>query len=897
MDFATVVELLSFAVLDALPVQAPVVVTIFPERWTRLTRDCPSSSIEAIADSCVFEPTNVVFVSDAKKRAIVAVQLHCPVVTSLVAGGGDAVAGQPGFGKGAGLISPAGLVVRRLWLGGGKSRGVQQWWSTFLLVADTGPGSIVAIDVGPYLQQQTRVVEGDANVPGFDEQATRPGAATAPRRNRLAYSSPLSLTFVDGATMSSPYALCFANPPPTTHPKLYVTDISPATPAVVLVDAKNIKFNVRDERPAFRGTVSRVVSLPSGCEPRSIAYHYDSGRLLVGDAQSTSVFVIDPKAGRQLRTVDAVSFTTVGAAVVDLPGGAGAGPSRERRHGVWGLEVRADGSQLAATLWPSSVITVDLEVDATTKELVFSAAQLLLSGVESTSGTQHDDVARLATCSRPRGPAYHGKSILFVDAANGVRLVTDVGPLRGLLQMFSPLAAMIGFLPGCRTLSWDASIAALESLVMQLRVWEAEAMRRTGKTKPGAMQGPQGMISGSVRGALNLLLSSVRDVHQWLKAEYAVDLHKEGVTFDRLLTLCDEVFFAKIRCGPTGSSATLMELEYRQRRAAIIADLLRGRFSAADVNLFTSAASYYPAPRAQRVVIEQQLDSLPDPVEDPARTRARGLSRTEYLRELSSLNDQRAEKSGSKTRQQVVRTRTMDLPGTGPSEQISRPPQPIQPTAEDASLLENLLSDVMVASRRRGAQQNVSLDLRSGGFVAVLSLTEEQRAAWEEGDVMRRVFLAQTAEDIFKKADGSWLEANFEASWLLNDSADDPQAYSYERNIDGDVAKDNLRCDSILCAIELNETGENDGHESNPLPILRLADETLLRLRGLQQEATDQTAEAQLAREAEQLRRVEEERAVRRGAEAARAADTSSTGRKRTISGYQAELQAQRRRG
>jgi hypothetical protein len=104
------------------------------------------------------------------------------------------------------------------------------------------------------------------------------------------------------------------------------------------------------------------------------------------------------------------------------------------------------------------------------------------------------------------------------------------------------------------------------------------------------------------------------------------------------------------------------------------------------------------------------------------------------------------------------------------------------------------------------------------------------------------------------------------------------------------------RCDSILCAIELEETGENDGHESKPLPILRLADETLLRLRGLQQEATDQTAEAQLAREAEQLRRVEEERAVRRGAEAARAADTSSTGRKRTISGYQAELQAQRSR-
>eukprot|EP00964_Phaeocystis_antarctica_P030965 scaffold17526_cov64-Phaeocystis_antarctica.AAC.4 len=165
--------------------------------------------------------------------------------------------------------------------------------------------------------------------------------------------------------------------------------------------------------------------------------------------------------------------------------------------------------------------------------------------------------------------------------------------------MFAPLAASIGFLPGCKTLSWEDGEATLEAIVAQVCVWEVEALQRTGKKKPGAMQGPQGMISGSVRKALKLLLSSVRDVRVWLKAEYNVDLHAEGVTFDRLLTLCVEIFFSKIRCGPTGSSATLMELQYRERRAALVESLLRERFSATGVNLFTSSTSYYPEPPAQ----------------------------------------------------------------------------------------------------------------------------------------------------------------------------------------------------------------------------------------------------------------------------------------------------------
>mmetsp|Transcript_14818 Transcript_14818/g.43863 ORF Transcript_14818/g.43863 Transcript_14818/m.43863 type:complete len:469 (+) Transcript_14818:1173-2579(+) len=466
MDFSTVVELLSFAVLEALPVATAVVVTLFPERWTRLTRDCPSSSITVIADCCVYEKNNVVFVSDVKKRAIVAVQLHCPVVTSLVAGGGEAVAGQPGFGKGAGFTAPAGLVVRNLWLGGGKGRGAQQWWSPYVFAADTGSGSIVAIDVGPCLQQQMRVVDGDADVAGFEKQAVRPGdAPPASRRNRLADTGTKDFDKV----------------------KLYVTDIAKETPSVVFVDAKNTKFNNREERPAFTATVSRVVALPAGSEPRAIACHRATNRLFVGDARSPLISVIDPKPrpGQILQSVNA-AVSPLGA------GPSGAGPWAEQ--GVWGLAVRADGLQLAATLWPSSIITMDLHVDQTS-ELVVGSPHSLLSADQGSRGTQHDDLARLATTSRPRGLAFHGNSLIFADAANGVRLVTSSGPLRSLLQMFAPLAASIGY------------------------------------------------------------------------------LDEEGVTFDRLLTLCCENFFSKVRCGPTGSSATPMELEYRERRAALIAAL------------------------------------------------------------------------------------------------------------------------------------------------------------------------------------------------------------------------------------------------------------------------------------------------------------------------------------
>ena len=98
---------------------------------------------------------------------------------------------------------------------------------------------------------------------------------------------------------------------------------------------------------------------------------------------------------------------------------------------------------------------------------------------------------------------------------------------------------------------------------------------------------------------------------------------------------------------------------------------------------------------------------IPDPVEDPARVRARGLGRAEWGAELRGLNDKRAILSGQKTRQQAVRAHTMDMPGTGPSEQINPPPQTI--ASEERSLLDLLQDTSAIIPGRQSAQQHVQL--------------------------------------------------------------------------------------------------------------------------------------------------------------------------------------------
>ena len=126
---------------------------------------------------------------------------------------------------------------------------------------------------------------------------------------------------------------------------------------------------------------------------------------------------------------------------------------------------------------------------------------------------------------------------------------------------------------------------------------------------------------------------------------------------------------------------------------------------------------------------------------------------------------------------------------------------------------------------------------------------------------MRKIFIAENVDDVFKTASGSWQEETLEVRWLLNDNAEDPSVYSHERDEDGNVAGENVPCDSILCPVELEKMDESAGH-----PIWRLPDETLVRLRRLHEDALEQSAEERLAHEARQLQQLEMEREARRGA-------------------------------
>ena len=177
--------------------------------------------------------------------------------------------------------------------------------------------------------------------------------------------------------------------------------------------------------------------------------------------------------------------------------------------------------------------------------------------------------------------------------------------------------------------------------------------------------------------------------------------------------------------------------------------------------------------------------------------------------------------------------------------------------------------------------------------MACLASREEELSAWEEGDVLRRIFIGQHHDDLYRRADGQWREPTFEVSWLVNDDADDVSAYVFERDEHGCVTTvPGRRCDSIMCALELEKVADSDGHPTEPHPIWRLPDAMIVRLRQRGQDATEENAEEQLARDAEQLETLAAEREARRGAEATNVVDTSASrsGRQRGISGWQQDL-------
>ena len=158
MSFETVVELMCFDCLTALPGSTDVVCTLYPESYTQLKRDCPDSVAGLLADMCSHPAGGMYFLSDPKKKEILAMQTHNPVRVTSIAGGasGD---GEDGFARHASFSAPAGIVCMRVPEAG-----------TFVFVADSGLGNMRCLDVGPFLNESVKVYEQDLLDNSFLEQ-------------------------------------------------------------------------------------------------------------------------------------------------------------------------------------------------------------------------------------------------------------------------------------------------------------------------------------------------------------------------------------------------------------------------------------------------------------------------------------------------------------------------------------------------------------------------------------------------------------------------------------------------------------------------------------------------------------------------------------------------------
>ena len=890
MSFETVLDLLSFSLLEALPAKAPVVVTLFPETWTKLVRDCPPSAVGSLWASCAHPSGSAIFVTDVAKRAVFMVELHCPVRLTLVAGGGEAAAGTTGFGRAAGFGSPAGIVLRRM--------DVRGKFRTFLFVCDRGRGEIRSIDVSPLFNHGTGIVSGDSDIDGFFEQATEPtdGETTAPKRNKLALATNVEIKCIDDLTaLTQPTTICAATAEledtaglhdDYTEERLYVSDA--VNGAIVQIDLQNMT-TAADARAAFVGKARLVCKLPQGAQVMAMCFDALSRLLLVGDAgeRGCCIHVVHPLS-RQV--------------TASLP-----------MHGpVYGLDVRTRDPSASSTerelviaIWPHKLATAAVRVrdgegrssraaqaGHPVPQFELGALTPILADAAGAHGevvgVQHDDLAHLATTAQPRGVTCVGRSVIFLDHTKGVRLLTDVGPLRRILKIFAPLAAAIGFMPGCAALSWADAEVALQQIVREMQAWEDEVRQRTGMSKPGSMNGPQGIISGSVREGIKMLERSVREARIWLRRTTGIDLHEEGVTLERLLELTAERFFANMR---TGFDMMPTELAYRRRRWHVLANRLRERYQAAGLHIFAGGANHYPEPPALCSKLGPVLEKLDQkPPRDKRRERVKALQIAEYREEHEDLFDTRAEQVGQKARQATVRGRTMEATGTVPTEQSMHPPAPVE-SAPSASL-QDLFTRGAAATARAGGVRRAVLHLahKSQTFVACLGRSREPLSVWARDDVLSLIFIARVCEDVFKKAGtDEWEQQACHGRWLVNNDEEDQGVYVLQ--VAGNDGVVNVPCDAIFAGVQLDELepGADEGQR------WRLPDAEVARLRRLGQEEHEEEAERQLARDEERIaQRTYEPDALHRpsGTTAARA----NGKRNATVSAFQAEQAARQRR-
>ena len=146
------------------------------------------------------------------------------------------------------------------------------------------------------------------------------------------------------------------------------------------------------------------------------------------------------------------------------------------------------------------------------------------------------------------------------------------------------------------------------------------------------------------------------------------------------------------------------------------------------------------------------------------------------VREHDFLYEARTEQIGQKTRQLSVRSRTLDAPGTAPSEQAMPAPAAV---GEASQALSSMLAHGLAGTARAGGgharRPVLHLAHKATSCIAFLGDSPETQSSWQRGDVLRRVYLAMLEEDVHMIAGSDkWESRDCEVRWLVNADGDDP---------------------------------------------------------------------------------------------------------------------------
>lgn len=844
MNVESAVEILSFELCDAIPKGKRLLVTIYPEVWTPLTRDCPASAVGCISGITCMPSGCTMFISDSANAKIFMARLRCPIQLTEVAGGSDR-GREDGFGGNAKFTLPAGLVYRDM----GKT-------GHFVFVADAAQSSLRAIDVGPVLNRAHKVYEGDGDDEAFAAQAA-PGDDAVVKHNKLACVSTIQLADDASAPshLTQPFAMCDASDSldDALRVRLFVTDL--ATRSVVRVSVAKIEGTGDERRVAFRAITKIESKLPAGFAPRSITYDALSKLLFVGDAAKGQVAIIDTAATADARIV-AVPFVQSVRSVLCCRTAAKFELLLATGHALG----RADNDEGAV----HGLLRLDVGTETRFAEINFtisasgddaSRSWLIGGSAVDPLDARHDDIANLATTYQPSCLcAATATSFIFADNKQSIRLLTGTTGLVRFLSVHKGFAAAIGLLEECDALRWDDALQALEAVVGFHDEMENQARHRTGKA-PSSINGPEGASSAPTRNGFRMFLRSVKRARSWLLHTYGIDV-ANTVSWPQLLELACERHFGRIRCGPTGSATVLTDKGYRERRVDVIDVALETRFNDQGYSPFTGKGrKYYPDPPGVAARIGSTLTALYEFVRGlPASARVQevaSMPQEEWRRLYEKMRSWKATHAGPKARQESTRVKTMWKPGTMPNEALLR--QPNNHTASSTVDLSELADGT--AARRQGAQARavVTLAFKKDTFVACLGRGQLQAAG--RGNTsdpfdFSKCWLARVDADIFTE-DGSFVDETFSADWLIL-SLGESSLYEYEYSV---ARTADPR--AIMSSVDLQIEGDPDGSGRHKY---RLSDEEYRRLSQLGQAAEEQTAEETLRQEAAERRAVEDAR-------------------------------------